>query len=172
MRNIMWMVGIAVLLLGCTSKEQKELMKSFEKEKIYHQNLQKTEKTQLYDGEVTKAMLTATYLFTKSEDKNDIRDEKFIVGVYVEEGNDESFVNKGYTLTLNGNAPKSIERLNKNNSLLKEISFNSDWSQFYLITFPHTQSKSFKLIFQSDIYGKGELNFAKISKYVLSGKVL
>ena len=172
MRNLIWMIGIVALLLGCTSKEQKELMKSFEKEKTYHQNLQKTEKTQLYDGEVTKAMLTATYLFTKTKDKNDTRDEKFIVGVYVEEGEVRPFLNEGYSLTLNDNAPKSIVRLNEGNTLLKSISFASEWSQFYLITFPHVKSTSFKLIFKSSIYGKGELNFAKVSKYVLTGEAL
>ncbi len=47
--------------------------------------MQKTEKIQLYDGNVTKAMLTATYMYTKNFEKNDTRDEEFIVGFHLED---------------------------------------------------------------------------------------
>ena len=172
MRDLILMAGVAAFLLGCTSKEQKVLMQSYEKEKSYHVSLQKTEKTQLYDGQVTKALLTATYLFTETVDKNDTRNEKFIVGVYVEEEDASSLDSAGYTLTLNGQVSQEIKPLERQDPLLKDISFQSDWNQFYLVTFPHTSSKSFYLIFESDVYGKGTLHFAKAAKYVFSGKVL
>jgi len=157
-----------VLLTGCSSKEEELLMQAYDKEKNYHMKLQKTEKTQLYDGQVTKAMLTATYLFEQNADKNDTRDEVFIVGIYVEDDEGSLFNNKRYILTLNEVAPKSTKLLKENDPLLKEISFVSEWSQFYLVTFPHTSSKSFKLIFKSDMYGKGQLHFAKVAKYILT----
>jgi len=157
-----------VILTGCSSKEKELLMQSYDKDKNYHMQLQKTEKIQLYDGQVTQAMLTATYLFEPSADKNDTRDEVFIVGIYAEDDEGALFNHKGYLLTLNEAAPKSTKRLKKNDPLLKEISFVSEWSQFYLVTFPHTSSKSFKLIFKSDKYGKGQLYFAKVAKYILT----
>jgi len=158
------------LLAGCTSKEEKVLMQAYEKKKSYHQKLQKTEKTQLYDGVITKALLTATYLNEQNIDKNNKPDEVFVVGVYIEESEDESFDQEGYSLTLNGNAPKSIKILEADDPLLKHISFVSEWNYFYLVTFTHVSSKSFKLIFESELYGKGELHFAKVAKYVLTKK--
>ena len=209
MYKIFVMIITLVFFVACTSKEQKTLMQTYEKEKDYHMKLQKTEKTQLYDGQVTKAMLTATYLFEQSVDKNDTRDEVFIVGLYIEENEDDafdeaSFEEDEYTLVLRDvpvkksktkkekakkekikenetkkektkedkdqkdKLPKSIKPLKISDPLLKDISFKSEWSKFYLVTFPHTKKRSFKLVFESYFYGKGELNFAKVSKFVLT----
>ncbi len=168
MRNIILALSAMALLASCTSKEEKALMEAYETKKSYHQQLQKTEKTQLYDGNSTKALLTATYLNEQNVDKEYKPDEVFIVGIYIEEMEEESFDQEGYSLALNGSAPKSIQELAAGDPLLKHISFVSEWNYFYLITFPHTSSKSFKLIFESELYGKGELHFAKVAKYVLT----
>lgn len=199
MYKIFVMIITLVFFVACTSKEQKTLMQTYDKEKNYHMQLQKTEKTQLYDSQVTKAMLTATYLFEQSVDKNDTRDEVFIVGIYIEEDeydtfDEYSFEKDDYTLVLRDTRtkksktkkdknkkgenkddeakkdklPKSIKPLKAGDPLLKDISFQSEWSKFYLVTFPHTKKRSFKLIFESDFYGKGELNFAKVSKFVFT----
>jgi len=170
MHNILLILSAIILFEGCSSKEQDLLAKSYNEKKEYHKKLQKTEKIQLYDSQVTKAMMTATYLFEQSSNKNDKRDEVFVVGIYAED-EESNFLNKSkYTLTLNSVEPKSIKLLDENDPLLKDISFVSDWSKFYLVKFPHTSSKSFKLIFESDTYGKGELNFAKVAKYVFTKK--
>ena len=66
--------------------------------------------------------------------------------------------------------PKSIKELKAGDPLLKDISFKSEWSKFYLVTFPHTKKRNFKLVFESYFYGNGELNFAKVSKFVLTGQ--
>ncbi|MEA3433139.1 MAG: hypothetical protein U9R13_00995 [Campylobacterota bacterium] len=168
MHNIILTLSVMALLAGCASKEEKALMEAYETKKSYHQKLQKTEKTQLYDGNSTKALLTATYLNEQNIDKEYKPDEVFIVGMYIEE---ESFDQEWYSLTLNGSAPKSIQELAADDPLLKNISFVSEWNYFYLITFPHTSSKSFKLVFESELYGKGELHFAKVAKYVLTKEV-
>jgi len=169
--NKIWVaVTISVLLTACTSKEQKALIQTYEKEKSYHKKLQKTEKTQLYEGQFTKAMLTATYLNGQSIDKHDKHDESFIIGVYIEESDAPAFNEEGYTLLLNGHPPKNIKPLENDDALLKDISFVSEWSKFYKVTFPHISGKSFKLVFKSDLYGKGELHFAKVAKYVLNKK--
>jgi len=170
MYKILTTVITLALLAGCTSKEEKALMQAYEKKKSYHQQLQKTEKIQLYNGLITKAVLTATYLNEQNIDKNNKSDEVFVVGVYIEESEEESFDQEEYSLTLNGNAPKSIKELEADDPLLKHISFVSEWNYFYLVTFSHVSSKSFKLIFKSELYGKGELRFAKVAKYVLTKK--
>ncbi len=168
MRNIILTLSAIALLVGCTSKEEQALMQAFETKKSYHKQLLKTEKTQLYDGNITKAMLTATYINGQTIDKEYKPDEVFVVGIYLEESEGLSLEDEGYSLTLNGNDPKSITILKEDDPLLKDISFASEWSYFYLVTFPHVSKKSFKLVFQSELYGKGELHFAKVAKYVLS----
>ncbi len=168
MRNIILTLSAIALLVGCTSKEEQALMQAFETKKSYHKQLLKTEKTQLYDGNITKAMLTATYINGQTIDKEYKPDEVFVVGIYLEESEGLSLEDEGYSLTLNGNDPKSITILKEDDPLLKDISFASEWSYFYLVTFHHVSSKSFKLVFQSELYGKGELHFAKVAKYVLS----
>ena len=168
MRNTILVFSAMALLAGCTSKEEKALMQAYEKHKSYHKQLQKTEKIQLYDGNITQVMLTATYINEQTADKEYKPDEVFVVGIYLEESEGVSFEQAGYSLTLNGNVPKSITDLKEGDPLLKDISFVSDWSYFYLITFPHVSNKSFKLIFKSELYGQGELHFAKVAKYVLT----
>ena len=168
MRNIILILSAMALLNGCTSKEEKALMQAYDKNRVYHQQLQKTEKVQLYDRNVTKALLVATYLNEQNIDKEYKPYEVFLVGIYLEESDSIALDQAGYSLTLNGNAPKSIQEVEKSDPVLKNISFVSEWNYYYLVTFPHISSKSFKLIFESELYGKGELHFAKVAKYVLT----
>ncbi len=168
MRDIILTLSAMALLAGCTSKDEKALMQAYEKNRSYHQHLQKTEKIQLYDGDITKAVLTATYLNQQNIDKKYKPYEVFVVGVYLEESERISLEQGDYRLTLNGDGPKSIQEVEKDDPVLKDISFVSEWNHFYLVTFPHVSGKSFKLIFESELYGKGKLHFAKVAKYVLT----
>ena len=172
MRNIIVLLSVMLLLTACTSKEEKALTQAYEKKRFYHHQLQKTEKVQLYDGLITKAVLTATYLNEQSKDKSYKPDEVFIVGISIDEEQIEGIEHEGYRLTLNGKPPKTIQPLEDDDPLLKDISFKSEWSYFYLVTFPYIPSKSFKLLFESELYGKGELHFAKVAKYMLSREVI
>ncbi len=168
MRNIILTLSAMVLLLACTSKEEQALMQAYEKNKVYHKQLLKTEKTQLYEGNITQVMLTATYINEKIIDKTYKPDEVFIIGISLEESEGALSDEEAYSLTINGNTPKSITALKEDDPLLKDISFVSEWRYFYLVTFPYISSKSFTLVFQSEFYGKGELRFAKVAKYVLT----
>ncbi|MCW8822242.1 MAG: hypothetical protein OQK45_08420 [Sulfurovum sp.] len=157
-----------VLLLGCTSKKEKDLMQVYNEKSNYHKQLQKTEKTQLYKNGVTQVMLTATYLFTQNFKKKDARDEVFIVGLHLEDESYKTFNTAEYNLTLNGNMPKEVKILSLNDERLKDIPFVTESGNYYFITFPHVKSKDFMLLFESESYGKGELHFSKRAKYVLS----
>lgn len=153
------------VLLGCTSKDEIELMKAYKEKIDYHNALQKTEKIQLYENNVTKIMLTATYLYHPVEDKNDTRDELFVVGIHLD--NDVSD-DLPYKLLLNGKEAKKIEALKRDDVRLKKLSFISAWGEYYLMTFPHIGTKKITLVFESKRYGKGELHFAKVAKYSLT----
>jgi len=158
----------AVLLLGCTSKSEKDLMETYSSKISYHKQLQKTEKTQLYQDNETKVMLTATYLYTPSDEKNDSRDEVFIVGLHLHDEADQNINNSEYNLALNGEVPSEIQVLSTDDERLKEVSFITDWAEYYLVSFPHVDSKRVTLVFESERYGKGTLHFAKVAKYVLN----
>ena len=161
---------VIVLLFGCTSKKEQELMQAYSDKINYHKLLQKTEKTQLYENNVTKVMLTATYLYTPSYEKNDTRDEVFIVGMHLEDEESVYPASQEYTLTLNDQAAKEVKGLALDDERLKDVSFVSEWGSYYLVTFPHVNSKKITLVLDSELYGKGILNFAKVAKYVLTKK--
>ena len=67
---------------------------------------------------------------------------------------------------------ESIESvmLEENDIKLKGISFVSGWGTYYHLTFKHTKKTSFPLVFNSKLYGKKTLNFAKKAKYVFTKK--
>ncbi|SFZ98701.1 hypothetical protein MNB_SV-5-364 [hydrothermal vent metagenome] len=174
MHKLIFLITAIFLLLGCSSKENKIFFDKYEKNLDYHTQLQKTEKTKLVDGNFSKTLLTATYLFKDDTDlkqKDDKRDEEFIVGIYVD-GDDGSFESEEYNLTLNGKSPKFVKVLKKDDPLLKTISFKSEWTKFYLFKFEHVNAKRFNLVFNSKTYGKGSLNFAKVAKFVFSGETI
>jgi len=165
-----WMtVAVLVLLIGCSSKKEKLLMENFESDKSYHKQLLKSEKIQLYEDNITKVMITATYINEQTIDRSVKNDERFIIGVYMED-QESSLWNGDYNLTLKKKEPISVEPLEKGSELLKDISFTSEWSQFYLVTFPYSKKSSFKLKLKSVFYGKGELHFAKSAKYKFNKK--
>ncbi len=163
-------VAILVLFTGCSSKKEELLRADLDKNKNYHKQLQKSEKIQLYDSNLTKVMLTATYLNEQTIDMSVKNDEAFIVGIYIEGAEDGALWAGDYNLTLNKKEPKSVELLSKESPLLKDISFTSEWSQFYLVTFAYSKKSHFKLDFKSDYYGKGKLDFAKSAKYKFDKK--
>ena len=158
---------IILILAACTTKDEKALLEMYDKKKNYHKQLLKTEKTQLKSDNITKVLLTATYITEPSKRKSD---EVFIVGIYIEESEKQNFMKEGFTLTLEGKKPKSVKPLKKRSNHLKNLSFVSQWSRFYIVRFPHTQKKRFTLELTSDLYGKGALYFAKVAKYVFEKK--
>jgi hypothetical protein len=166
-RSYLSFIAIA-LLLGCTTKQETDFIQSNSDNETYHKQLQKTEKIQLYQDNVTKILLTATYLYTPKLENHDTRDEVFIVGFSMQDQTSGALDSEGNSLTLNGKKPKEIKALNLNDEQLKHLSFVTPWSSYYLVTFPHQSTKKLMLLFESKQYGKGTLYFAKVAKYVLS----
>jgi len=157
------------LLIGCSSKEENIFRKNYKKNVMYNHALQKTEKMQFYDldNNITKLLITATYKNSKSISKENIDDEFFIFGISIDDVEDNDFSLKDFSLLLNHKKVKSIKLLEEGDSLLKNISFASSWTKFYMVRFPHTSSKSLNLELNSKFYGKATASFAKVAKYIL-----
>ena len=170
MRIIIGSMTLLLLLGACSSKREDPLSERIEKNKTLYKHLQKTEKAQLYDHNMTKALLTATYLYPSGKKSGRGEDDEvFIVGLYLDEKQGNG-IGKEYLLTLDGEKPKSILPLPKQSPYLKEIPFVTAWNSYYLVTFPHTPCKKFTLLFESSRYGKKTMPFSKAAKYVESQK--
>jgi len=167
---------VVALFVGCSSKEEKALLKSYADKTAYHKHLQHTEKAEFFEGEESKIIVTATYLFSQNFEKKDQRPEKFIVGVAFSDP-DVSHLDftkensrRNYTLTLNGKSAKKVKKLTLNDKRLKGISFVTDWGEYYEVTFPHVNAKRFSLMLEHPDFGKKSLHFAKVAKFVYTKK--
>lgn len=150
---------VAILLSGCSSKRVEFLTKQYSQNLDYHKALQHTQKVNLYKDGLVHASLTATYLPNKDN-------EEFIVGLTLNDGSSEELDSEVYDLLLSGeNSLPSVEKIELNDERLKNISFVTNWSSYYLFKFSKTSKQKLKLIFKSSKYGEGELNFAKKAKF-------
>jgi len=168
-----WLFFLTIfLILGCSSKKEKAFMKVYQENKIESKKLQNTEKIQLYNStkNITKVLLTSTYISKKQKNKKIKNDEIFIIGIYVDDNETQNVNLENFSLRLNGKSPKSIKALSENSKWLKNIPFVFSWTQFYLVHFPYTPKKSMQLTVEDMLYGKGTAHFAKVAKYVLHKK--
>jgi len=169
---------MVALIIGCSSKEEKSLVKAYTQNNAYHKNLQRTEKVELYDGNTSVAILTATHMYQPILDKNDSRDEVFIISVAFEEpemshlgfdSNTSLTKDNVYTLTLNNKKPLAVKHLDVDDEKLKNVSFVTGWGEYYEVIFPHAPAR-FTLEFSHKKYGKGLLYFSKKPKFVYTNK--
>jgi len=191
----LWGFMIFLLFFGCSSKKEKLLMQNYNQKKTYFKKLQKTEKILLSENNITKTVLTATYLYDRNTRVSDKDYESFIIGLYREDNevgtldkifglqnidNNTSKENKTnesnetaiskYTLTVNGKKAISIKRLDASDARLKNLSFVTEWTTYALVKFKHEKSKHLKMVFKSPIYGKGTIYFSKVAKYIFMKK--
>ena len=159
-----------VFIVGCSTKKEDNLMRSYNEKVSYHKELQKTEKIQLYKNGETNVVLIATYKFTKNYEKNDTRDEVFIVGIHAEEEEAADINVNDYKLTVNKKPAKKVTALSADDKRLNKLSFVTEWGSYYLMVFPHVNSKKVQLKFTHKEYGSGTLHFAKVAKYVFTKK--
>lgn len=184
-----------ILFLGCSSKKEQDLLNSYKNKVEYHKNLQQTESAELKIGEDRGAMITATYMFKPCLDKNDTRNEVFIVAIEFEDeysrmnfqkksvsassvslvdtNNTEQNTTKifeEYILTLQGKKALKVERINFKDKRLKNLSFITEWGHYYQVTYKNTKSKRFTLKFANHKYGNTYLKFSKVAKFVYSKK--
>lgn len=157
------MIGLVLLLGGCSLKTENSFLQSFNQEKNYHQKLIKTEKIQFYDDNLTKILLTATYMGESKQGE-----ESFVVGIYADDDLLVEPGTKSLQLRLNGHAPIAIKPLSLRDKALKQLSFISEWMLYYQVTFSHSHLKRLDLKVMTPYYGEGSLHFAKIAKYMFN----
>jgi hypothetical protein len=180
-----------LVLFGCASVEEKELMRHYQKEKRYHKALLKTEAVTFKNQDGTAALsVTATYLEKPSdtskgslspEEENaiasffglfkpkDVQKEKkiperFIIGLHSEEYDTDGLVSGEVAFELNGKKPLRITPISPHDKRLKTLSFITDWGTYYLVVFPHASERM-----HLDVTFNGEtkkMYFTKRAKFV------
>jgi len=167
-----WLYALlSLLFVGCSSKEERALLQECAQKRHYYKQLLHTEKVQLYSDNETEILLTATYIFTSTagREEEDLRDEHFIVGLYMEDDSvAQTLMNEDFTLTLNGESAKRVTVLQRSDRRLKQIPFVTAWGDYFEVVFPHTTETKFTLLFSSKAYGKKRLHFAKKAKYIFT----
>lgn len=163
---------IVLLYSGCSSKNESKMRKSFQEEIPFNGKLQKSEKLRLYDEGEVKILLTATYLNGEQslhDENNKKIKEEFVVGLYQSEDvNSAGLMGREQNLTLDGKLPVKVKKLSHHDPLLKNIPMVNAWSTYHLVIFPHTEKKIFVLTFDNNMYGKGQMKFAKEAKFLLT----
>jgi hypothetical protein len=157
-----WVVGLFVI--GCSNSVD-SLWKEHEQKADYRAKLLKTQKAILYDEDGNKAYITATYINGFDAQDKDL--EKFVVSLYIEDSDDYMGLDKDYYLRLGDKKPLKIKKLDKNDKLLKDISFKTEWKNYYLVEFTHVKSDKLYLIFGHKGSSEVKLYFAKKAKYNL-----
>jgi hypothetical protein len=150
------------LLNACASKSEKALIAAFNHDKAFYQKLMKTEKVQFYEKGITKILLRATYMGETKDGK-----EKFIVGMY----RDDDIAEEPFTallhLRLNGRDPLGLTKLDSTDRRIRRLPLDSPWLEYYLVIFPHLKEKRLRMEINAHQFGRAELHFAKIAKYML-----
>ena len=196
LRGLFWgatNLVVISLFLGCSSKNESSMKRTFDKNIAKHTKLQKSEKIKISLNEEVKVAITATYLNSKEslhDEKNSIH-EKFIVGIY-QSGDiyGVGFSSNEQNITLNIDYPKTDKELTKEEERIRRRGYNAlplisrelshsdpilsniplvnSWTQYYLLEFPHTNRDKFVLIYQNRQLGrtKHQLSFAKSAKYL------
>ena len=94
MFRLLFLATMVLVFTGCSSKQEQDLLNSYTNKMEYHKNLQQTESKEIKIEDKRVAMITATYMFRSTEEKNDTRDEVFYIAVDFEEENASIDFNK------------------------------------------------------------------------------
>ncbi len=148
---------------ACSSKIYSELVNE---DKLYEKSLLYTKKGEIISSLETKAVIVATYLNPldkkyESEDK-----DYFIVALYAEKDFGKSKVgleSKDCLVYMKDNIkPLNVEKLKREDPLLKYIPVHNGWFKYYLLEFPANKGeKKISLVFESKRFGKTKLVFSK-----------
>lgn len=123
---------LSTIFIGCSSTTA---LKYFDKSEIEAKSMQYTKKADVIINKEQKALLWGTYLNNTDIKEFESKDEVFVTSVYFVEAKSQDITENGYSFTLNGEIPKSIEELPTNNKTYKELLSKNTWGKYYLVKF-------------------------------------
>lgn len=157
------LIAIAGLLMfgGCAEKGAFEM---FTMDAAHERAVEQMRSGTIVQSFETKAILSAVYLnpIYPEEYKDG---EYFIAALYFEKRNLDTkkwdIATHGYTLTLNGTPPASMEEIKEKDPRRSLIPVQNNWNRYYLIRFEPVQGSALALKLENDQTGSVELNYPK-----------
>jgi len=148
---------MSFFLVSCSSKSALEY---FDKTDIEAKAFQESKKGDYLENGTPKVILWATYL-NNVDEKKYRKNEQFLVSIYTSNSQTQSLRDLSYDFELNSKSAFYIEKLNKDNEMLKLISKNN-WGEYYLIMFQKEQNDNLKLELTKDSKSIIDLSFVKV----------
>lgn len=145
---------IAGLFLGCVSKEEEMLMSDFERQKHHFGQIQQTQQVTIVQNNRVSALISALYLYQKSDPSASKKYEKFIIGIY----SDDDIVPN---VMLNEKNAIKITKLESNDSRIEGIPLKNQWSRYYIASFLPDNANKMILKVSLGCLGQRELIFLK-----------
>ncbi len=147
---------IAGLFLGCVSKEEEMLMSDFDRQKHSFKQMQYTQQATIVQNDRVTALVSALYLYKKSDPLVSGKYEKFIIGIYSDD-------DIAPTAMLNGKDSINITKLESNDPRLQGIPLKNQWSRYYMASFLQDDANKMILKVSLGYLGQKELIFLKIA---------
>ena len=157
------LIAIAGMLMlgGCADKGAFDM---FKMDTAHERAVEQMRTGTIVQSFETKAILSAVYLnpVYPGEYKDG---EYFIAALYFEKRNLDTkkwdLEKYGYTLTLNGAAPVSMEEIQEKDPRRALIPIQNNWNRYYLIRFEPVQGSALALKLENDQTGSVVLDYPK-----------
>jgi len=153
---------LLLIVSGCASKAEKEFLNEIIDNSSRYSQLRQTEKI-IWGNKGNEQIILLTYLHNKSSKSN----EKFIISVYTDDDNNTNPIKK---ITEEGHMPICMNKIPRSSlpqGLKKIIPL---WFNNYIVEFPHTKLKKFRIII-TPINGKEKsIYFYKDMRYIVDKK--
>ena len=121
---------MSFFLVSCSSKSA---LKYFDKSDMEARAFQESKKGDYIENGSPKIILWATYLNNVDKEKYK-KYEQFLVSIYTSNSEFQGINKLDYSFRLNEKGSFYIEKINKDDKLLKLISKNN-WGEYYLVMF-------------------------------------
>ena len=151
--SIISVVGLFILLSGCTSKSATSV---FDKDPRYAQNLQYTQVGKIIVKDEVEALINVTYLNSVDSSKWDNEKQNFLVGTYITNKTSED-----YNLTMNKQPIISTVTIKKSDEIYKNIAMRNNWADYSIVTFDDNESLNLNILYSHPKDGNASLTFEK-----------
>lgn len=157
---------LSVLVGGCASKNS---LGFFKKDSYYEAAMTQFQTGKIVQGIATRAIINTVYLNGVDIEKYNDK-EYFFVATYID--NDffdikkKGLNNRTFLLTMNGKTAVTVKRLDDNNALRKSMPLAARWNDYYLVSFPKSDTHELALRYSSKRFGSIILTYEQVKKEI------
>lgn len=150
---------ISTIFIGCSSTTA---LKHFDKSELETKAMQYTKKADVIINNEQKVLLWATYLNNTDIKEFTSKEEVFVTSLYFVEEDTQDINENGYSFLLNEKKANSIEEIQGDDELYKDILSKNTWGKYYLVKFNQEKDvDKLRLKLSDTKANSAELTFAK-----------